>query len=84
MEEIADEMTSESLFFGKIDVAKNEIANMSKPPTLAFFSKNNPKDIDYYQGELDKKKIISFIQKKTEFETTDLWIIKKIKKRLDY
>lgn len=48
MEEIADEMTSESLFFGKIDVAKNEIANMNKPPTLAFFSKDNPKDIDYY------------------------------------
>ena len=38
MEEIADEMVSEKLFFGKINVARNEVANMSKPPTLAFFS----------------------------------------------
>ena len=54
MEEIADEMVSDTLFFGKINVAKNEVANVTKPPTLAFFSSNDPKKIDYYQGELDK------------------------------
>ena len=48
MEEIADEMVSDTLFFGKINVAKNEVANVTKPPTLAFFSSNDPKKIDYY------------------------------------
>lgn len=55
MEEIADEMTEDNLFFGKINVAKNEVANVTKPPTLAFFSGIDPKKIDYYQGELDKE-----------------------------
>lgn len=53
-----------NLKFGKINVAKNELPNISNIPAIAYFPKGNEGKPDYFEGTLDPKELEAFLQKK--------------------
>lgn len=48
VEEIANEMTIDKLYFGKFNIAKNEGTQLTKIPSLVFFPAETPDKMDYY------------------------------------
>lgn len=48
VEEIANELGTEKLYFGKLNVAKNESMKITTIPSLVFFPYDNPQKMDFF------------------------------------
>ena len=66
VEKIAKDFLHAKIFFGKINVAKNEVPDMNSIPSLAFFDRFDRNNMDFYKGELDEGKMKKWILSKHE------------------
>ena len=57
-----------NLKFGKINVAFNELPQLSNIPAIAYFAKGNNPTPDYFQGTLDPSELEKFLDNKVQGE----------------
>lgn len=71
VEKIAKKFLNTNIYFGKINVAKNEVPDMTNIPGLAFFDRLDPNRMDFYKGNLDEEKMKKWILDKHERKVID-------------